>query len=215
MRVYEIFYSLQGEGIYNGVPMVFVRLQGCSLGCSYCDTAYAQDFYGGRLREIEGIYEEVKRLSPWQHSWVCITGGEPMEQSVELEDLVRKLNSEGYRVTIETNGTWRKPKWWTLVDSWSADIKCPSSGQCGKSLVDEWYSVRFDRDQVKFVVGDKGDLDYVRKVLEARLITGIVLVSPVIKDGIVGWYWLKEVADFCLEERLRFSLQWHKVVGVK
>jgi len=215
MRVYEIFYSLQGEGIYNGVPMVFVRLQGCSLGCDYCDTAYAQDFYGGRLMDIEGIFRNVKALLPYQGSWVCITGGEPMEQSVELEDLVRKLSSEGYKVTIETNGTWRKPRWWTLVDSWNADIKCPSSRQCGKSLVDEWCNVRFGRDQVKFVVGDEEDLGYVLGILGSRVITGIVLVSPVIKDGVVGESWLKEVANFCLENRVRYSLQWHKVVGVK
>ena len=115
MRVNEIFYGLQGEGIYTGVPMVFVRLQGCSLGCSYCDTARAQDPQGGKVDDIEGVFSRVRMLSPYLHSWVCITGGEPLEQPKELGELVRKLKGEGYKVTIETNGTLESltgGSWW-------------------------------------------------------------------------------------------------------
>jgi len=221
MRVNEIFYSLQGEGIHQGVPMRFVRLAGCNLSpkCRFCDTSYAQDPRYGKEASIEDILEQVGCLSPYRQSWICVTGGEPLWQEEELEQLVRGLKRASCKVTIETNGSFKPPRWYTLVDSWSADIKCPSSGVCGVSN-EVWFRTR-QCDQVKFVVGNKEDLEFTRNMIRRHLADSpTILVSPVFPqnyneggDGVcICNEWLQEVAEFCKELRVRYSLQWHKVI---
>ena len=223
MRVNNIFYSIQGEGVHQGVPMVFVRLAGCNLlpHCLYCDTSYAWDPNGGKEFSIEKILLHVSTYLPYYNSWVCITGGEPLQQVDGLEQLVRELKKGGYQVTIETNGSYKPPKWYTLVDSWSADIKCPTSGICGVSKED-WFYTRA-KDQVKFVVGNGEDLEFAKRLINKhKARSPIVLVSPVTgllvnkQEGTIEEYWnkewLQEVAEFCKENGVRFSLQWHKVV---
>lgn len=228
MKVNEVFYGIQGEGVHQGLPSVFVRLQGCNLAlprCSYCDTSYAWDSNNGRDVQVEDIVKEVSRLSPYYQSWVCITGGEPLFQFDELHELVRSLRNGGYRIEVETNGSIPMPRWWTFVDSWVADIKCPSSGVCGVSN-EEWFKTR-PFDQIKFVVGDQKDLEFARGMIEKHKVDNpVVLVSPVIKllqvryDSFADRHvcenwdvkWMEEVIEFCKEERVRFSLQWHKMV---
>lgn len=221
MRINEIFYSIQGEGVHQGIPMVFVRLQGCNLipHCSYCDTKYAQADKEGKEVSVDYVVEEVTKLLPYYKGWVCITGGEPLWQEEELEKLVRKLKQGGYQITIETNGSFKLPRWYTLVDSWSADIKCPSSGVCGVSRED-WLHTRIC-DQIKLVVGNTEDLIFVQGVIK-RPPSPTVLVSPITNILIDGaelrmeeyWNreWLQEVWEFCLENRVRWSLQQHKIV---
>lgn len=227
IKINEIFYSIQGEGVYQGIPMVFIRFQGCNLlpRCSFCDTGYAQNPKDGDEMEIEGILKEVSRLSPHYKSWVCITGGEPLWQEEGLELLVRKLKLGGYLITIETNGSFKPPRWYTLVDSWNADIKCPSSGVCGVSN-ELWFKTR-QQDQIKFVVGNKEDLDYTREVLSRhKADSPTIVVSPVIQLSQVrydnfadrkvyeNWdvNWMQEVVEFVKDMRVRYSLQWHKVI---
>lgn len=217
MRISEIFYSIQGEGIHTGLPTTFIRFQGCNLisRCSFCDTIYAQNGNGGQEMKIEEVMAEMSRLLPYFGSWTLITGGEPLWQPDSLEELVRWLRKDGYKIEIETNGSLPIPRWWTLVDSWNADIKCPSSGVCGVSK-EVWFNTR-PQDQVKFVVGTKEDLEFARRLINKyKAKNPVVLVSPVIEveRGNVNWKneWLLEVAEFCKQERVRFSLQWHKVV---
>ena len=229
----KVFYSLQGEGVYQGVPMVFVRLQGCNLltgpggngGCVWCDTVYARDGSKGIEMEIEAVADAVAKYETGYKSWVCVTGGEPLFQLDGCRELVKRLKNYGFRITVETNGSIKKPYWWTLVDSWCADIKCPSSGVCGVSQIDDWFSMRAE-DQVKFVVGNKEDLDFARKIIKSKVAYNpVVLVSPVTgilvdkKAGTLEEYffqpWLQEVAEFCKELRVRMSLQQQKIVGVK
>ena len=214
----EIFYSLQGEGVYAGVPTIFIRFAGCNLliGCAWCDTSYAQRSKDGKEWEIQAILDECVRLEPrtYQH-WVCITGGEPLFQEEGLHELVKKLKRYGYRVEIETNGSIEKPLWWTIADCWVADIKCPSSGVSGVSKED-WLESRFN-DQVKFVVGDEEDLKFAKKVICGSVMRSpIILVSPVtkVKDNKVIWdvKWLQRVAEFCKELNVRYSLQLHKIL---
>jgi len=219
IRVNEVFLSLQGEGLYAGEPTVFVRFQGCNLlvGCSWCDTAYAQNSEKGAEMAVEKIKEEVRNLLPHFKSWVCITGGEPLYQPDGLRELIRGLKSWGYRVEIETNGTIPKPRWYTLADCWVADIKCPSSGVVS---LEEWFNMR-SKDQIKLVVGDSKDLEFARDVINRnRARSPEVLVSPMIPVGdaitggecsVVNRGWLQEVWNFCIEERVRFSLQIHKI----
>ena len=234
-RVNEIFYSLQGEGVYAGVPMVFIRLQGCSpstKGCRYCDTRYAFDAKGGTEMSVKDVVDKVIDFCPYRQGWVCITGGEPLAQEPELHELVKALRENGMRVEIETNGCMPKPWWWTIVHSWNADMKCPSSEMDIWSRETEWFNGRVE-DQVKFVVADEKDLRYARLLISRNLAKNpVVMVSPVIKkfgtfegklwyeDNIVSLFgeweaeqlWFQRVWQFCLEERVRFSLQLHKPV---
>ena len=123
MKVNEIFYSLQGEGTLSGEPTVFVRLQGCNLNCSYCDTRYAQKMQEGEEWSIEKIIGRIESLAS-DDTWVCFTGGEPLLQESELEQIVPVIYNP---VTIETNGTLPRPKWASLTNSWNIDVKCPSA----------------------------------------------------------------------------------------
>ncbi|KKM21858.1 hypothetical protein LCGC14_1631150 [marine sediment metagenome] len=224
MKINEIFASIQGEGQYQGLPTVFTRLQGCNLlpnFCTYCDTSYAQLGDSGEELTVEGVIQRVDRLSPRSKSWICITGGEPLRQIDELEELVRELKRQQYLIEIETNGSLPKPRWWTLVDSWCADIKCPSSGVVGISK-EEWFKTR-PKDQIKFVVGTEEDLVFADQMIRKHLADNpVVLISPVInltqinplgkEDYFMSGQWLQRVVEFCLKHRVQFSLQWHKVV---
>lgn len=218
MLISEIFYSLQGEGLYSGEPTVFVRLQGCNLlssGCSFCDTKYAQDTTLGKEMSVEDIVSEVSRLQPQYKTWVCITGGEPLWQEDQLHKLVMKLKEGGYRITIETNGSIKPPRWYTIVDSWNADIKCPSSGVCGVSK-EAWFNTRV-YDQVKFVVDDIKDLEFAKGIMDKhKADSPIIEISPVMREELsytkLAQPWLQEVAEFCKENKVHLSLQLHKII---
>ena len=216
ISVYKIFHSIQGEGVHQGIPTIFIRFAGCNLVphcCSFCDTSYAWNLKDGKEMDIPSIVEEVRKLgSNYCKPWVCITGGEPLLQSSGLVGLVRRLRKLGYSTTVETNGSFEVPKWYLLVHSWSADIKCPSSGVCGVSK-EEWFNTR-KKDQIKFVVGNKEDLEFARKII-IKHITGkpTILVSPATdKEGNWSKEWLQEVAEFTKEMGVRFSLQAHKII---
>lgn len=212
MRVSEIFYSLSGEGIHAGIPTVFVRLTGCNLRCDYCDTQYAWD--GG---EEMSVLQIASRLQLNPVAPTLITGGEPLCQSDEVLQLVRQLRV----VEIETNGSINPPSWYRRVDCWSVDVKCPSSGSCG-TFRPEWLEKLRGRDQLKFVVGTKEDLDFVRGFLNESSPRSAIIVSPIAgillnkREGLIEEYWnrewLQEVAEFCKERNVRMSLQLHKVI---
>ena len=215
MRVNEIYYALQGEGGLTGVPMVFVRLQGCNLAeyCSYCDTKDAQSSVGGEdLAPLEVLTRILGEDA--EGRWVCITGGEPLYQERELKQLVLLLHEYSCQVEIETNGTLPVPEWYEIVNSWVADVKCPSSGVT--SFVFDWLNLR-KQDQLKFVVGSEEDLRFVESIVRTVTLVPQVIVSPALfcdSAGrvMLGDSWLQAVSDFCLENRLRMSIQMHKIV---
>ena len=219
MRVNEVFQSIQGEGINAGLPTIFIRLAGCNLYpdncCSYCDTRYAQRDKGRRLLP-KSIVDEIKKLSGYHR--VCITGGEPLFQSGDLFDLVDRLNFNDYYVEIFTNATLKYPTWGGLVDSWIADIKCPSSGV--HSLAEEWITKLLPRDQLKFTVATPEDLVYASNVMFDKHHAQVV-VSPVIPNCpnaqfgevlMANRVWLQTVWNFCITNNCRYSLQLHKIV---
>lgn len=223
MRISEdgVFLSLQGEGVYTGVPTVFIRLAGCNLvpHCNYCDTLYSQDPSSGEELSVGEVVKRVSKLASWYKQWVCITGGEPLWQEEELGGLVSELKKGGYQVTVETNGSFKPPRWYTKVDSWNADIKCPSSGVCGVSKED-WFKTRFC-DQIKFVVEIQEDLNFTKEMLERhKADSPTILVSPMLPvlDGedkevfVANRRFLQEVWNFCIENRVRWSFQNHKIV---
>ena len=203
LKLTEIFLSLQGEARDAGWPTVFVRLTGCPLRCTYCDTAYA--FHGGHWWEIDAILAEVARHGV-RH--VCVTGGEPLAQKRCLP-LLAKLCDAGYSVSLETSGAIDIAGVDDRV-SRVLDIKTPGSGELGRNL---WGNLALltPRDQVKFVVCSRADYDWAKGVLSEHRLHEVceVLFSPSF-----GQVAPRELADWIVADALpvRFQLQLHKLL---
>jgi 7-carboxy-7-deazaguanine synthase len=213
MKVNEIFYSLQGEGSLAGIPTVFIRLQGCNLNCAWCDTPYAHDTQEGKVMTVNEIADEVALISPTTCSWICITGGEPLEQAEELEELVATLRLRDYFIEIETNGSKPPPPWHIEVDNWCVDIKGPSSGEM-LSWNAEWEQLPFV-GSFKLVAANREDLTYLA-ALAPRLVhadPNSIMVSPCNSaNALASEDWMQECADFCKHYGYHLSLQLHKVI---
>lgn len=201
MLVNEIFLSIQGESMSAGFPTIFVRFTGCNLRCHYCDTTYAYE--DGKEMSPKEVYEEVEKL---HYKRVCITGGEPLLQK-ELNELLGLL--EGYLVTIETNGALSL-KGLVLGEghSWVMDMKAPSSGCSDYMIVDNFNSLR-DKDEIKFVIGDRADYDWAKDIVKDNYSKGVITFSPV-----YGKIDYEEMVSWILADRLdvRFQLQLHKII---
>ena len=202
MKIAEIFRSLQGEGKNQGKPCLFIRLAGCNLHCRWCDTAYARS--GGMEMALDIILEQVWPMNP---SYVCITGGEPLQQADELESLVISLHKRGTAIDLETNGTLDFERFLPYA-SICMDVKCPSSGeQSNLALLD---AIR-PQDSVKFVVMDETDCRYAQDIITTYRIRGEIFLSPVYGSDYAI------ISKFILANNLpvRFQLQLHKIIGVK
>jgi 7-carboxy-7-deazaguanine synthase len=202
MKIAEIFRSIQGEGINQGKPCLFIRLAGCNLHCHWCDTDFAQ--IGGTEMSLDTILEHAWRLNP---SYVCITGGEPLLQAGDLEPLLASLHRRGTTIDIETNGTID----FTCLQPYASicmDVKCPSSGE--RSKIELLSSLRKE-DSVKFVVNDEIDCQYASDIISTRQIPGEIFFSPVSGCD------YKPIIRFILVNNLpvRFQVQLHKLVGMK
>jgi 7-carboxy-7-deazaguanine synthase len=203
LRITEIFFSLQGEARSVGCPTVFVRLTGCPLRCSYCDTAYA--FYGGDSWSLEDVLTHV---ASYGAKYVTVTGGEPLAQKACLP-LLKALCEAGYDVSLETSGALPVADV-DLRVSKVMDLKTPSSGEVARN---RWENIQYltRHDQVKIVIGDRIDYEWAReKIAEWRLPSRCeVLLSPV-----HGRQVPRVLAEWILEDRLpvRFQLQLHKLL---
>ena len=158
LRISEIFYSLQGETTTSGLPTAFIRLTGCPLRCSYCDTEYA--FFGGEKYALGQILEQVKGYQP---RYVTVTGGEPLAQPNCLP-LLSDLCDAGYRVSLETSGALPIAD----VDKRVVvilDLKTPASGEAGRNLWENLPHLK-DGDEIKFVICDRADYEWVRLKLD-------------------------------------------------
>ena len=196
IAIAEIFYSIQGESTYAGLPCAFVRVAGCNLDCSYCDTPAARG-HGIRMT----MAEIVARLGTFGCHLVEITGGEPLCQP-EVPRLCRRLLRLGYRVLLETNGTYPL----SLVDRRVVrimDVKTPSSGMAGHFHMEN-LALLGPRDQVKFVVADEADFHWSVEFLAAHpLPRGTeVLLSPV-SPRLAP----RQLAEWILACRMRARLQ--------
>ena len=157
IRISEIFYSLQGESSFSGLPTVFIRLTGCPLRCGYCDTAYA--FSGGEWKTIDVILERVKSYGA---QYVCVTGGEPLAQKSCL-DLLQALCDAGYSVSLETSGAMDICD----VDARVVrvmDIKTPGSGEAAKNLFSN-IDCLSAQDEVKFVICSVEDYEWMKSTI--------------------------------------------------
>lgn len=201
LRINEIFYSLQGEADTVGMPTVFVRLTGCPLRCTYCDTSYA--FSGGQKMTLRQISQEVSRYNT---RYVTITGGEPLAQVGCLE-LMRMLLEAGYRVSLETSGALDVAEVDPRVVK-VMDLKTPSSGEMTRNL---YRNLDFlsTQDQIKFVIADQADYQWSKLQLEEYGLDQRcqVLFSPALPNMSAT-----ELADKILADQLpvRFQIQLHK-----
>ena len=203
LRITEIFASVQGESSRVGLPTVFVRLTGCPLRCTWCDTAYA--FTGGSSRALDDILAEVARHG-LRH--VCVTGGEPLAQKGCLA-LLTALCDAGYDVSLETSGALDIAD----VDARVArivDLKAPGSGEVDKNRYDNIPLLRAS-DEVKIVLADAADYDWARAQIATHALDQrcSVLLSPV-----AGALDPAELAEWVVRDRLpvRFQLQLHKIL---
>jgi 7-carboxy-7-deazaguanine synthase len=205
LRVNEIFFSIQGESSYAGLPCVFVRLTGCNLRCAYCDTAYAYE--EGVLMEIPGI---IDRVSGYNCRLIEITGGEPLLQE-ETPSLVSGLLDRGFTVLLETNGS-RDIGGVDRRCIRILDIKCPSSGESGKNDFGN-FSLLTHEDEIKFVVGDRADYEYAKGVMDKY--SGVLgSLKPPLISPVAGRIDPKILAAWILEDRLnaRLQVQLHKII---
>ncbi len=219
MQITEIYKSLQGESTYAGLPCVFVRLTGCNLRCTWCDSEYT--FQGGRKMTIEEVRDEVARLSPGG-GLVEITGGEPMLQEREVVPLMQSLLADGYQVLLETSGERpleRVPKEVIKI----VDVKCPDSGAGDTFRVENLRSLTL-RDEIKFVLSSRADYEFaleftLRNDLAARV--NAVLFSPAFRKDATGArdssHCLldpRELAEWMIADHApaRLGLQLHKFI---
>lgn len=205
-RVSEIFSSIDGEGIRAGYPVTFIRLHGCPLSCSYCDSTYATEGDDYTLMNMEEIINEVYNKGLFR---VTLTGGEPLNNEFAY-DLVLELRNRGYEVNIETNGSFMIHRFSHLNNTIiTMDYKCYSSGMTDKMDVDNFMYLRH-QDVLKFVVGDINDLNQMRDILNQYRIYCNVFVSPVF-----GKIDPKDIVKYLLDnnlENVRLQLQMHKII---
>jgi 7-carboxy-7-deazaguanine synthase len=205
MRITEIFYSIQGESSYAGLPCVFVRLTWCNLRCTWCDSEYT--FTGGEELSVD---EVLARVRAHNCKLVEITGGEPLVQKRECVELARRLCDEGCTVLIETGGSLDTsvldPRVIKILD-----VKCPGSGESHRNF---WANLERlnPADEIKFVIKDRADFDYALDVIARYRLDEReprVLLSPV-----WGETDLREFASWILQSglRARMQLQLHKYI---
>lgn len=202
LRVTEIFNSIQGESSHAGRRCTFVRLTGCNLRCTWCDSEYT--FTGGERLSIDEI---IDRVRGWNCGLVEVTGGEPLAQRATPE-LIARLCDEGYEVLIETGGSLDiagvDPRAVLIMD-----IKCPGSGEEGRNRWENLEHLR-PRDEIKFVLRDRGDYDWAcRIVQEHRLDRWTILFSPVWEE-----LPLRDLAEWMLRDAVpaRLQTQLHKTI---
>jgi 7-carboxy-7-deazaguanine synthase len=219
MQITEIYKSLQGESTYAGSPCVFVRLTGCNLRCSWCDSEYT--FTGGRKMALEEVEEAVYQLSP-APGLVEITGGEPMLQEREVVPLMQRLTAADYTVLLETSGERPLDKVPPGVIK-IVDVKCPDSGE-GNTFHDENLEYLAARDEVKFVIASRADYEFAREFVKRHALAArvnAVLFSPAFSKSASGTrdtsHCLldpRELAEWMLADNIpaRLGLQLHKFI---
>jgi 7-carboxy-7-deazaguanine synthase len=219
MQITEIYKSLQGESTHAGLPCVFVRLTGCNLRCTWCDSEFS--FFGGSKMALQEVLSEVARLSP-TGGLVEITGGEPMLQEREVIPLMEQLLDADYRVLLETSGERplsRVPKQVIKI----VDVKCPHSGEADTFNLENLAALK-PHDELKFVLTDRTDYEFARDFVQQHQLADrvhAILFSPAFRKEASGArdtsHCLldpEQLAQWILADNLpaRLSLQIHKLI---
>jgi len=203
LTVNEIFHSIQGESTRAGQPCVFVRLTACDLRCVWCDTAYA--FYEGRKMSVDEVLQAVDEYGC---PLIEITGGEPLLQD-DVYPLMERLLQSGHTVMLETGGHRPIDRVPTAVVK-IVDVKCPGSGESDKN---DWRNLEklAPHDEVKFVIADRADYEFARKVVREKLQGR---ASPILFSPVHGTLDPKQLAEWVLADRLpvQVQLQLHKFI---
>jgi 7-carboxy-7-deazaguanine synthase len=203
LKINEIFYSIQGESTWAGLPTVFVRTTGCNLRCTYCDTKYS--YYDGADQNSDDV---LKTISSYQCKHVCITGGEPLLQK-EILPLMSTLCDQGYKVSLETSGSRScasvDPRVKIILD-----VKTPDSGAADSFLFENLTTLN-DLTEFKFVICSESDFDWAETFCRQYEIKKkyVVLYSPSFEK--IDSQWL---AEKILQEKsnARLQLQLHKYI---
>ena len=202
IRINEIFYSIQGESSRIGFPTVFIRLTGCPMRCTYCDTAYA--FHQGNQQEIDAIINQIQQ---YPTKFVTVTGGEPLAQKNCL-DLLDQLCDLDYEVSLETGGGIDISPVNAKVKI-ILDIKTPKSGEVENNFWPNLKQIK-PMDEIKFVVADQEDFEWaIQTMHEHQLDQKKILFSPVYNQ-LEGELLAKWILDHGIEARLQ--LQLHKIL---
>lgn len=203
LRVSEIFFSLQGEATRVGLPTVFVRLTGCPLRCTWCDTTYA--FTGGQSLTLDEVLERVAAFPTRQ---VCVTGGEPLAQKSCL-DLLTALCDRGYDVSLETSGALDISPVDARV-SRIVDLKAPGSGEVARN---RWENLEClgPRDELKIIIASREDYDWARARIADHGLPGR---CPILLSPAQGQLEPRELAEWIIADGLpvRFQMQLHKLL---
>jgi len=219
MQITEIFKSIQGESTHAGLPCVFVRLTGCNLRCSWCDSEYT--FAGGHRMAAEEVLKEVEQLSPGG-GLVEITGGEPMLQEREVIPLMHRLLDAGYQLMLETSGERPLEKVPRAVAK-IVDVKCPNSGESNTFHMENLEALG-PHDEVKFVISDRVDYEFARDFAARHQLADrvrAVLFSPAFRKDAKGARSTshclldpQELAEWMLADGIsaRLGLQMHKFI---
>jgi 7-carboxy-7-deazaguanine synthase len=204
LRLNEIFYSIQGESTWAGLPCVFVRLTGCNLRCGWCDTEYA--FYEGQQLSVSEIVAQVRQYGC---RLVEVTGGEPLLQK-GVQALFAMLLDDGFTVLVETSGERDISKIDPRVIK-IMDLKCPGSGECERNRWSNLDALTV-RDEVKFVVADRRDYEWTRDVIRAHALAR--KVNAILLSQVFGRLEPQQLASWILEDHLtaRMQMQLHKQI---
>jgi 7-carboxy-7-deazaguanine synthase len=204
LEISEIFYSIQGEGLHAGLPCIFIRLAGCNLDCSWCDTTYARA--NGNEKSIDTILAEIKSFPT---DLVMITGGEPLHQKGTAE-LMSRLVSLKYQVLLNTNGSYSLSG---LPEEiiWIVDVKCPGSGEVSSFLQSNCACIRRN-DEINFVITDRMDFDWALSFVNDKLkdIETNIFFTPA-----YGLLDPKVLVDWILKtknRKIRLGVQLHKII---
>lgn len=203
LKIYEIFYSLQGESSRVGLPTVFVRLTGCPMRCTYCDTAYA--FNGGNNLEIEAIMEQVRSYGT---RYVTVTGGEPLAQK-NCHVLLKALCDEDFSVSLETGGAIDIGPVDERV-SVILDVKTPVSGESENNLWSNFDHLK-RKDEIKFVICNQADYEWSKSTIEKY---ALAEKAPILFSPAYGDVNPADLAAWVLADKLdvRMQLQLHKIL---
>ena len=204
LDISEIFFSIQGESTYTGLPCIFIRLAGCNLRCKYCDTTHS---YETRFENSsEDVLKAIQKYKPVK--LVEITGGEPLLQE-EVFQLIRSLHENDHTILLETNGSILLkdvPDYVIKI----VDVKCPGSGEENSFLLENLEFINKEKDEIKFVLSDNFDYNWAKDfVMKYNLIDYEILFSPVLEK-----LEPQKLAKWITEDKLsvRMQLQLHKLI---